>query len=422
MNVTTAFRSGHWRANQPAIMDVQAFYERYPYPPPASDLDSYRRRWADPQRRRADFHLAWPTRPYREDFSILIAGCGTAQAAKYALRWPQARVIGIDFAATSLQHTVELKHKYRLHNLELHQLPLEKVEDLRTRFDQIACTGVLHHLPDPKSGLSALRDVLEPDGAIHLMVYAPHGRSGIYLLQEFFRRVGFQAPDADIGDVLAVLKALPPTHPLMSLLREAPDFRTEAALADALLNPQDRAYSVPQLFDLLHTSRLVFGRWVRQAPYCLQVGLPSRMPEAMRDAPIPPEDQYAAAELFRGTLMRHSVIAYRNDHPSLPEITFAGDAWRGYVPIRSPDTICVEEELPPGVAGVLINRTHAHTDICLPLRANEKLIFEAIDGKRPICAFLSEQVGNDAVRSLFERLWWHDQVVFDASALPQASA
>jgi len=37
---------------------------------------------------------------------------------------------------------------------------------------------------------------------------------------------------------------VPPRHPLETLLAEAPDFRQEAELADALLHPQDRAYSV----------------------------------------------------------------------------------------------------------------------------------------------------------------------------------
>jgi hypothetical protein len=31
--------------------DVQAFYERYPYPGPVDSLDDYRQLWADPQRR-----------------------------------------------------------------------------------------------------------------------------------------------------------------------------------------------------------------------------------------------------------------------------------------------------------------------------------------------------------------------------------
>ena len=56
---------------------VRAFYERHPYPPPVDSLEKYRRLWQDGQRRRADYHLFWPGRPYREDHAILIAGCGT---------------------------------------------------------------------------------------------------------------------------------------------------------------------------------------------------------------------------------------------------------------------------------------------------------------------------------------------------------
>ena len=151
-------------------MEVQAFYDRYPYPPPIDDLDAYRQRWQDHERRRADFHLFWPTRSYREDYSILVAGCGTSQAAKYAIRWPAARVTGIDFSTSSVQHTEVLKRKYQLDNLQIHQLPLEQVGDLGARFDQVVCTGVLHHLPDPDAGLRALRSVMTPHGALHMSI------------------------------------------------------------------------------------------------------------------------------------------------------------------------------------------------------------------------------------------------------------
>jgi SAM-dependent methyltransferase len=231
--------------------EVRDFYDHYPYPRPIDNLEKYRRLWQDPQRRRADEHLFWPARPYKEDLSILIAGCGTSQAAKHAVRWPVAQVTGIDLSATSVRSTENLKRKYNLDNLRVFQLPIEQVNELETNFDQIVCTGVLHHLADPDAGLRALRGVLKPDGAMHLMVYAPYGRTGIYMLQEFCRRTGIRAPDANIRELMAALGALPPGHPLENLLREAPDFRQEAALADALLHPQDRAYSVPQLFDFL---------------------------------------------------------------------------------------------------------------------------------------------------------------------------
>jgi hypothetical protein len=73
---------------------VRDFYEHHPYPPPVDDLDRYRKLWDNPLRRRADACLFWSDISYREDRSVLVAGCGTSQAAKYALRWPRAKVTG----------------------------------------------------------------------------------------------------------------------------------------------------------------------------------------------------------------------------------------------------------------------------------------------------------------------------------------
>ena len=396
---------------------VRAFYERHPYPPPVDSLEKYRRLWQDGQRRRADYHLFWPGRPYREDHAILIAGCGTSQAAKHAIRWPAARVTGIDFSATSVRKTEELKRKHGLENLEVHQLPLSEVAELGSTFDQIVCTGVLHHLPDPDAGLQALRDVLAPGGVMHLMLYAPYGRTGVYMLQEFCRRLGIEADDSGVRELITALGALPSWHPLATLLREAPDFRNEAALADALLHPQDRAYSVPELFAFLERCGLRFGRWVKQAPYSPHCGLLARLPQTARLAQLPLVDQHAAAELFRGTMARHSVVAYRDDEPSTAhELSFSGDAWLHYVPIRAPDTIAVEERLPSGAAAVLINRSHSHTDIYLQIDATEKRFYDAIDGARTIGELAEENGQRRAVAPFFQRLGWHDQVVFDASA------
>lgn len=396
--------------------DVQAFYERYPYPRPVENLDAYRQLWQNIQRKRVDYHVFWPSSPYREDHTILIAGCGTSQAAKHALRWPKAKVTGVDFSATSVACTEALKRQYQLDNLRLHQLPIERIGELGADFDQIVCTGVLHHLPNPDAGLAALRSVLKPDGALHLMVYAPYGRTGIYLLQDFCRRIGVSATDKGIADLITALKSLPPGHPLENLLRQAPDFRHPAALADALLNPQDRAYSVPQLFDFLEGAGLRFGRWLNQAPYGPCCGVMAHLPQAGQLAALPLAEQFAAVELFRGTMVTHSVVAYRDDRPGgVPRPSFEGDAWLGYVAIRLPDTICIQERLPPGASGVLINQSHTSTDLYLPINADQKRLFDAIDGTRRIGEIAQTPAGRVCARDFFERLACWDQVVFDMS-------
>ena len=327
---------------------IQAFYNDHPYPPPVADLDAYRRRWQQSERLRVQHHLLWPNRPYCEDLEILVAGCGSAQAAKHAIRQPAARVVGIDVSETSLDHTSSLKHKYGLANLELWQLPLERVADLERSFDKIVCTGVLHHLSDPEAGLRALRGVLRPDGALQLMVYAAYGRTGIAMLQAYCRQLGVEATDAEIEDLIAVLKELPTGHPLAYLLRSSPDFGHPDALADALLNPRERAYTVPQLFALLENCGLTFGRWQRQAPYNPQCGVIATTPHAARLAQLPKADQYAAAELFRGTITHHSVVAYRRDQRA---INFDSDQWLQYVPIRvhrsyQSSSVCPRVSLP----------------------------------------------------------------------------
>ena len=412
----------------PVVADiVRDFYDKHPYPQPIDNLDQYRRLWQDPQRRRADYRLFWPTRSYRDDYTILIAGCGTSQAAKHALRQPACHVVGIDISETSVRHTETLKRKYRLINLEVYQLPVERAGELGRSFDEIVCTGVLHHLSDPDAGLRALRDVLEPGGALHLMVYAAYGRTGVYMLQEYCRRLGIGHSAQEIRNLAHTLTALPHGHPLARLFGESPDFQDGDALADALLNPRDRAYTVPQLLDLLERCGLNFGRWVRQAPYLPQCGDLVKTPHTLRLLQLRRAEQYAAVELFRGTMVRHSLIAYRDDRPARSRQIGFDEAglmepsphWPGYVPIRLPEAISVQERLPPGAAAVLINQSHTYTDLYLPIDKGEKKLLDEIDGKRTIAeivrgAWESEQQWERA-RDFFERLWWYDQVVFDAS-------
>jgi len=161
--------------------EVRAFYESHPYPAPLKSLDQHRELYRNPDRRRALSLLHWPTEKQRTKRKILVAGCGTSQAAAHAMREPDAHMTGIDISKTSLSHTRELQRKYGLRNLDLHRLAIEEVGELGQDFDEIVCTGVLHHLPDPDHGLRALRGVLKRDGAMHVMAYAAYGRAGIYM-------------------------------------------------------------------------------------------------------------------------------------------------------------------------------------------------------------------------------------------------
>ncbi len=365
----------------------------------------------DDSRRRAEACLLWPGEPYRDDRSILVAGCGTVQAAHYAVRWPHAQVVGIDVSANSLGIEAELRTRHGLPNLELHELPIERAGELERTFDHIVCTGVLHHLGDPDAGLRALRSVLKPGGSIHIMLYAPYGRAGIYMLADYCRKLGVGWTKKEIRELAATLRALPQDHPLAALIATSPDFATEAGLADALLHPNDRPYSVAQLLDLIERNGLIFGRWVRQAPYLPYCGAFASTPHASILATLPSADQYAAMELFRGTMVRHSFIAHQG---AVRAIDFRGDAWPAYVPLRLPDTVTVREELPAGASAVLINRNHTYTDLWLPIDGARETLLNGIDGRRTIAEIAGENA-RGVGRAFFEQLWRWDQAVFEVS-------
>ncbi len=400
--------------------EVRAFYESHPYPAPIGDLDRHRELYRNPDRRRALSLLLWPTEKPRAKREILVAGCGTSQAAIHALREPDARVTAIDISEASLRHTRDLQRKYGLRNLDLHRLAIEEVGQLGQSFDQIVCTGVLHHLPDPDIGLRALRGVLTPDGAMHVMVYATYGRAGIYMMQEYCRLLGVSATEAELRDLGITIGALSADHPIAGVARQAKDFTYPDALADALLHPQDRAYTVPQLYAWLERCGLSFGRWFEQAPYLPRCGAIAKMPHAPRLVLLSPPLQHAAVELLRGTMTRHNFIAYRDDRVGESQpIAFDGDVWRAYVPLRLPWTLCIRDRAPPGSVAVLINRAHTYPDLALPIDAVQEQLFAAIDGSRSIEEILrnaAEAGTEEQTRRFIVQLWEYDQIVFDATS------
>jgi SAM-dependent methyltransferase len=395
---------------------IQSFYEAHPYPPPVESLS--RRSVVDPEQRRASSLILWPLQKPKPARRILVAGCGTSQAARYAFAEPDAEVVGIDVSDTALRHTRALQRKHELGNLSLRQLAIEEAGELGKTFDQIVCTGVLHHLADPDAGLAALRAVLALDGALQLMVYAPYGRAGVYLMQAYCRLLDVGASRKDLADLAAVVAALGPDHPVTRLVKRVKDFGQPDALADALLNPRDRAFSVPQLFDWLSRCGLVFGRWQEQAPYLPQSGSAAPKPHAARLAALAEPDCYAAMELLRGTMDKHACVAYRDDRSAAPQpISFEGDGWRDYVPVGLPWSRLVRDGAPRGFSAALINPNHAFVDLALLIGRSEERLLAAIDGVRSIGAILADvgdAVGGEEGRVFFQRLWEHDQIVFDS--------
>jgi len=122
-------------------------------------------------------------------------------------------------------------------------------------------------------------------------------------------------------------------------------------------------------------------------------------------------------ELWRGTMVSHRAIVRRSDADAAAYLRFDDQSLLAYVPLRLPWTHLVEERLPAGAAGALVNRSHPFPDLVLVIDSKEKQMFQRIDGRRSI-ADIAEGVAaidRGRVGAFFGRLWRYDQVVFDAS-------
>jgi hypothetical protein len=116
-------------------------------------------------------------------------------------------------------------------------------------------------------------------------------------------------------------------------------------------------------------------------------------------------------ELLRGTMVRHSLIAHPPGSSIREEDRFDG------VPIRLPDTVTVDDRLPPGAAAVLINTTHTDPDLVLPVDEGERRFVEMIDGTRSVDELAAAaEIDPDVAVALAQRLYWWDQIVADCSS------
>lgn len=309
-------------------------YEAFAYPTPFADLSEEIRRGyhqiGDPS---LYGPVLWPRgRPERR-LKILVAGCGTIQAAYTAYMSPEDEVIGLDLSEASLAHERFLQERHGLTNLKLFKGNLLEVGELGERFDVILCTGVLHHMEDPAAGLSALREVLTPEGVMVLMLYGQTVRTGVYMLQDAFQRMGLEQTDEGVAQVRRILEELPSRHYAQDYIGAADELNDDAAIVDTFLHPQDRAYTVPQILDLVEGCGLSFQNWIDNHPYWRNGGWGPDSATAAAVDPLSPREHWAAVEMLSQSIGLHA-FTVRNG--SVDTVDFDKGNWRNFVPHAAP--------------------------------------------------------------------------------------
>lgn len=391
--------------DDPGFDGVSRQYDQWAYPPPVTDLEAWTKNhwdWFDPF---WAHRVLWPNREYKPDLDILIAGCGTYQAAVFAFMNRAAKVVAIDVSRSALDHHRYLKDKHGLENLELHLLPIEQVSSLRRDFDLVVSSGVLHHLADPLAGLKALGECLRRDGALGVMLYARYGRLGVEMLESVFRDLGFAQDAASVQLVKDAIAFLPGDHPIVTYLRRAHDLLTDGALVDTFLHSRQRSYTVDECLDLVSSAGLAFQGWFHKTPYYPNdILMPDNGFRLILDR-LPDAKLWSVMERLQASNATHFFIACRPERRKEDYmIDFSSAGSLDYVPLTR--TACLwsgDEILSPGMK--------------LKLTAAQRPFVQHVDGRRTIrqiaeCVAQQGDVTEERKaalqefgRKLFESLW-----------------
>lgn len=403
---------------------VQQQYERFPYPAPNDNLEAFKSGggftsgcpWNN-------FHFYWPFKERTQDLDILVAGCGSSQAAKLAFFVPEARITAIDLSSDSISYTQHVLDKYQIKNVELHQMPIEDAGKLNKQFDLIVSTGVLHHLPDPDAGLKTLQELLRPDGSMFLMVYGRYGREGIYNVQEIMRQLGLtyeNATNVDINAIRQLISLLPPTHPQHAKQAYFP-LQEPNEVVDLFLHPQDRAYTTDEILEWLDGSGLKLQSFILRAQYMPKYSGLRQSAFYPHICQLPEQQQWAITELYRAATTMHFFTACHQDRDEATyTFDFGSEEWRSYIPQRNPTVNVDNSNLPEGCISRLYTPTHRFPEIHRNITAIESSLFNLADGKRTIAETidmvkkLNATMPDDATLRQFytemhelEYLWFH---------------
>ncbi len=389
-----------------ADSQLAAQYEAYPYPARDPREEAKRLIVGSPSHlREVDHWIFGARRPASQPLRALVAGGGTgdgtimlAQQMAWAKR--PGEVTWLDRSGAARRIATARAEVRKLDNIRFVEGSLLDLPGSGLGpFDYIDCCGVLHHLPDPLAGLRALVSVLAPGGGIGLMVYAPHGRTGVYMMQDALRLLApaEEPPPARVDIARRLWRQAPET----AWLRKNPWLTDhisggDAGIYDLLLNPRDVAFTVPALEALVRAAGLRIVCLVEPVRYDPDSYLSDPKLRA-RTAALTPTERAALAEAITGNMGIHIAYCVPAD---APELAPPWDDPEAVPVLREMDGPTLARNLPKdGVLPVSFDGLR----VPLPLPRLAAAILQRVDGKRPLGAIADELAANGVSREAFWR-------------------
>ena len=297
--------------------EVKEQYENYPYPPRNPEDEKKRLIYTSVDPLAKINHYCFRGKRHFDNlFRALVAGAGTGDAVIYLaeqLRDADAQIVYLDISTASMEIAKRRAQIRELDNIEWVHGSLLDIPQIKIgEFDYISCTGVLHHLENPVEGLNALKSVLKQDGAMGIMVYGRYGRTGIYQIQELMKMINVEQDNMQqkVENTRTVLDCLPKTNWFKKSEQLFSDINDgDIVIFDYFLHSQDRAFTVPQLYDWLNDCGLNLLEFAEfKASYRPEMFIKDNdLLQNIKTLPV--DKQQSVAELIVGALTKHTFYA-----------------------------------------------------------------------------------------------------------------
>ena len=389
---------------------VREQYELLPYPPRQPEDEDTRliTTWLD-DLPMIDHYCFGGRQTFEDDFRVLVAGGGTGDGTIYLaqqLRNTNAEIVHLDLSEASIDIARRRAARRNLNNIRWVHDSLLSIPALALgEFDYINCSGVLHHLADPDAGLNALLSVRKHSGALGLMVYGKYGRTGVYQLQALLSKINDGSANSaqQLANAKEVLNVLPATN----WFHRGRDLYSDhialgdAGIYDLLLHPQDRGYTVEELYAWLedqhglHLELTDVGRG--RSPYLPQMVFGPKTPQFVANmAARPLREQYAIAELLGGTLTTHSFYATANHAAAAAYGELGLTPYFFHEPITGPaiSSYIHKNQATP----FIINHSHSGVSVAVDPGKFGKFVIKYIDGERTFAEIFSLVKAEDKFR------------------------
>lgn len=261
-----------------------------------------------------NYYIYNGSKPDFNNYKILVAGVGLGDdiinMAFFLKKYKNTKLLGIDISSTALDICKKRIEKYDLNNIELIEMSLLDLNvNIHGKFDLIICIGVLHHLVNPVDGINSLKNVMEDDGFMNIMVYGKYGRTGIYQMQDLMKKINYNIHDypSKIRNFKNLYKQLPINNWFNLGEHLINDHNvSDEGIVDLLLHCQDRSYSVPELYEWIDTCGLNIIEFSPETRY--------KYKHTITDFNYPDNivEKYSINELFFGDIIKHSFYISKN--------------------------------------------------------------------------------------------------------------